>query len=82
MALRNGFYSLEYFSEIFRKTMGVSPSVYKKFCISKNNVSNIELNNILNALVKLISLIEFVNEYKNNRKPIVFPVKELSIFIK
>lgn len=35
VALDNGFNSLEYYSEMFTKIVGVNPSIYKKF-ISKN----------------------------------------------
>ena len=30
IAFKNGFNSLEYFSEVFKKNMGVSPNIYKK----------------------------------------------------
>ncbi len=35
VALDNGFNSLEYFSEMFTKVVGVSPSIYRKFLKGK-----------------------------------------------
>lgn len=31
VALRSGYHSLEYYSEVFRRIMGVSPSVFRKY---------------------------------------------------
>jgi len=59
-ALDNGFNSLEYYSEMFTKVVGVSPSIYKKFLknrCSKENLSIIreylDSNKELN--IKLLS---------------------------
>jgi len=80
IAIKNGFYSLEYFSETFNSIMGVSPSLFKKFSKYSSMIEDDRLNIIRNNLVELHSLVNFVNRYKNNRKPINNPVKILSIF--
>jgi len=80
IAIKNGFYSLEYFSETFNSIMGVSPSLFKKFSNYSSMIEEDKLNIIKNNLVELHSLVNFVNRYKNNRKPINNPVKILSIF--
>jgi len=80
IAIKNGFYSLEYFSETFNSIMGVSPSLFKKFSNYSSMIEEDKLNIIRNNLVELHSLVNFVNRYKNNRKPINNPVKILSIF--
>jgi len=80
IAIDNGFYSIEYFSEIFRKIMGVSPSVYKKFYTSRYSDNNIEYELITDNLIKLNTIINKVNKYKQNIKPQIIPVRKLSIF--
>lgn len=80
IAIKNGFYSLEYFSETFNKIIGVSPSYFKKFCNYNSNLDENKLNIIRNNLIELHSFINFVNRYKINKKPSNHPVKKLSIF--
>ncbi len=80
VGLSCGYYSLEYFSEMFKKVLGVSPLKYKKYCLNRFALSNNDLDIILDNTIKLDILIEKVNRYKNNRKPKVFPVKKRSIF--
>ena len=60
VALDNGFNSLEYFSEMFTKVVGVNPSIYKAFLkgeCSKENLVKIEefLNNTKELNVKLMT---------------------------
>ncbi len=60
VALDNGFNSLEYYSEMFTKVVGVSPSTYKKFIkkkCSKENIDIIEefLKNIQELNTKLLT---------------------------
>ena len=80
IAIRNGFYSLEYFSEMFHNIMGVSPSIYSKYCQSYYFVDEYLFENIINNFIKLQDFIEFVRYYKKNKKPIGNPVLKLSIF--
>ena len=81
VGLSNGFYSLEYFSEMFKKTIGVSPLKYKKYINNRFSFKEEDVNIILNNIINLKTLSEFVDKYKKNRKPIKLPVRKLSIFI-
>lgn len=80
IALNNGFQSIEYYSEIFKKYMGVSPRVYKYFISYNPNLSIEEEKEIRSSLTKLIILNSKVEKYINNMKPIDSPVKK--IFLK
>lgn len=76
--LNHGFISLEYYSEMFRKIMGVSPSIYRDFAMRSINVSEEEIITIQNNLSKLNSFYESITYYKSNRKKVLS--KNLSIF--
>jgi len=78
--INNGFYSLEYFSETFKKITGVSPSIYKKSCKDKYSVSDNNYYKILNASIKLKEIVDRKETYLLNTKPNISPVKSLSIF--
>lgn len=80
VACSNGFYSLEYFSEIFKKILGVSPSIYKKFYYNRYIPSKSNYKLITDNIIKLNMLINKVNQYKLKTKPQFAPVKKLSIF--
>lgn len=80
IGIRNGFYSLEYFSEIFHHIMGVSPRSYRNFWKNRFLLGEDELSIIRKNLAELQAFIEFVKGYKKNKKPIVLPVRKLSIF--
>lgn len=80
IAIDNGFYSLEYYSEIFKKIIGVPPSVYKKFYYSKYMPSKYNYNLIADNIIKLNTTIANVKKYKQNTKPEKLPVRKLSIF--
>jgi len=80
IALMNGFNSLEYYSEMFKKIMDVNPKTYKMFINSTRNIRESEFNKIRQALIKLQFLKEKDNTYRDNRRPNVSPVKKLSIF--
>lgn len=80
IALRNGFYSLEYFSEIFHKVIGVSPRVYKNFCGNRYKVSYDELEILMDNWVNLEDFVNKINKYKKNKKPTKIPVLKRSIF--
>ena len=53
IALRNGFNSLEYFSETFKNIIGVSPSVYKKFISISSYISEEDDIKIRDSINKL-----------------------------
>lgn len=80
IALNNGFNSLEYFSETFKLIIGVSPRVYKKFTYFIIKIKDEEINTIRNNLLKLTSIINKIDNYKNNLKPEMKKEKKLSIF--
>lgn len=80
VGLSNGFYSLEYFSEMFKKIIGVSPLKYRRYSINRFLLDDEDVNNILNGLINLKMLIDFKEKYKKNRRPKEAPVKKLSIF--
>lgn len=80
IALLNGYNSIEYYSEIFSKSVGVSPRIYKKFLSPINNLSDREINIIRTSISKLYSLEGRIQKYLNNQKPKVLPTRKLSIF--
>lgn len=80
IAIDNGFYSIEYFSEMFKNIIGVSPSIYKKFYHSRYSPSNDDYKLITERLIKLNMIINKVNKYKVNIKPQKTPVRKLSLF--
>ena len=80
ISLNNGFYSLEYFSEMFHKIMGVSPRIYLDFCKQRFKVSEDNLIKIRESLINLQEMVDFVDKYKKNKKPSGVPVLKLSIF--
>ena len=60
VALDNGFNSLEYYSEMFNKVVGVSPSTYKKFLRhtskkSDNAIIEGYLNKVRDLNIKLLT---------------------------
>ena len=68
IAFKNGFNSLEYFSEIFKKMLGVSPNIYKRF-INYKNISDNNLDNIINNLTRINTIKLNITNYLNHRKP-------------
>ena len=79
IAINNGFYSLEYFSEIFKREVSISPKRYKTLTNNKF-LSYDKLYRITNNIISINKTIEYANQYKKRRKPVVNPVKSLSIF--
>lgn len=72
IALDNGFYSQEYYSEIFSKIIGISPQKYRTILKRKNN------NKIVNNILKLQELKDNKTKYLQRRKPTT--TKVLSVF--
>ena len=70
IAFKNGFNSLEYFSEIFKKTIGVSPNVYKKY-LNHKYITDKEEEKILENISRIRSIKTKVLNYSNNKKPTV-----------
>ena len=80
IAIQNGFYSLEYFSEMFHKIMGISPRVYQNYCKYYFRVTIEDLEIIRKNWIELNEFVEFINQYKKNKKPVGIPVLKRSIF--
>ena len=70
IAFKNGFNSLEYFSEIFKKVMGVSPIIYKKY-LSYKDVTDLEQKIILENVSRISGIKSNVINYLNHRKPTI-----------
>ena len=79
ISLESGFNSLEYFSEIFKKVIGVNPSTYKQFVRHDIRVGETEVSIIINSLVKLEELRNKVIFYRRRVKPSSVMVKKLSL---
>ena len=79
IALESGFNSLEYFSEIFKKVMGVNPTAYRYFVKYDIRVKDNEVTTIINSLVMLDELKSFITFYRRRVKPSSALVKKLSL---
>lgn len=75
IATNNGFYSLEYFSEIFKKEIGISPKKYQKM-VRERNIDY----KIMNKYFELVKLKEYTLNYRLKVKRDILPTKKLSIF--
>ena len=80
VALNNGFYSLEYYSEIFKREISVSPKQYQKIINGNRLYNDVVINNITKNLIEIKKLIDKKEKYLQNRKRDVLPIKKLSIF--
>lgn len=79
ISIESGFNSLEYYSEIFKKVIGVSPMTYKQFTRYDVRVSADEVSNIINSLVKIDELRNRIMFYRRRVKPRTVMVKKLSL---
>lgn len=79
ISMESGFNSLEYYSEIFKKVIGVSPMTYKQFIRYDVRVLANEVSTIVNSLVKLDELRNKVTFYRRRVKPSTIMVKKLSL---
>ena len=78
ISILSNFNSLEYYSEIFKKVMHVSPNTYKKLVTKPYTVKEKEYDNIINALVSITNLKKKIQNYLNNKKP--KGIKKLTIW--
>ena len=69
IALRNGFNSIEYYSEIFKKVIGVNPGKYKKFINRSFDITNKDIDTIIKNVNECNNLQIFSQDYLSNRKP-------------
>lgn len=79
ISINYGFYSQEYYSEIFHKIIGVSPTTYNKFINYRSFVSIKDTNTIQKRIAKLDYDFRRINNYINNVPP-KSTIKVLSIF--
>lgn len=73
----NGFNSIEYYSETFRKIIGVNPYKYKKFVNRDINISKKDIETILKGISTCTNLKILVDSYMSRRKPSIKMVKEI-----
>ena len=81
ISLKYGYSSLEYYSEIFKKYVGVSPKKYYSYCLFGNNISLEDINKIRDGIASLNLFISKIDKYRKNVIP-KDTVKSLSIFKK
>ena len=78
IALNNGFYSLEYYSEMFKNIIGISPSKYRDYYKFRKNVDLDTFYKINNNKINLTNIIKNIDNYK--RIIVKKDVLKLSIF--
>ena len=78
VALESGFTSLEYYSEIFTKIIGISSLKYRQFYLKNANLSDDIKNIVINNVINLSDLKEKIEFYLRNTKPkVMVKVKKL-----
>ena len=80
IAFKNGFYSLEYFSETFKQIAKLSPKKFKAYFYNKKTLVHEEILKINTAIVDLYEISKIKSNYLARQKPNNNPVKKLSIF--
>lgn len=80
IAYKNGFYSIEYYSEIFKKVVGINPLIAKSYLTKRKRISDNNLNILNNSINNLYILKTKINNYINNEKKDISVPKVLSIF--
>ena len=80
IALKNGFYSLEYFSETFKKTTNLSPKKFKDYFLHRKSISLNDIEQINSSIIRLFGIINLKDNYLSKQKPATSPVKKLTIF--
>lgn len=80
IAFKNGFYSLEYFSETFKQITKLNPRKFKDFFNNKTSISLEDIEVINNSIIKLYEISKIKDIYLSKQKPVISPVKKLSIF--
>jgi len=80
IAIRNGFSSLEYFSETCRQITKLNPRVFKNCFLNKKNLTQNQVNLINNSMVKLYETNCIKDNYLSKAKTDDKPVKKLTLF--
>lgn len=80
LAFRNGFYSLEYFSETFKHITGINPRIFKNYFYNQKELSFEQIMDIRNTIIRLYEIYNIKDKYISKRKVKKYPVKKLSIF--
>lgn len=80
IAYKNGFYSIEYYSEIFKKVVGIKPQIAKSYLMRRNIISESNINKLNKSINELYNLKLRINNYINNEKREINVPKVLSIF--
>lgn len=80
IAFRNGFYSLEYFSETFKHITDVNPRLFKYYFHNQSKLSIKQIDKINATIIKLYEIVNIKDKYLSNKKINNYPVKKLSIF--
>lgn len=68
VALNNGFYSQEYYTEIFKKVIGTNPITYKSFIKNRHLTKKKKEDILINNLINLEDIIDKINNYIRRRK--------------
>ena len=79
IAFKNGFNSLEYFSETFKKIVGVNPTIYKKYIYYSSSVTKKQEDIILYGINNLIHTKKIISNYLSHKKPSSAPVKKITL---
>lgn len=77
ISIEYGFISQEYYCEIFKKIIGVSPNIYRKFIYNLQSISYDDIAKIRKNLTDLNKELKIIENYKYS-KSIEF-VKKLSL---
>lgn len=81
IALKSGFNSQEYYTEMFRNILNVAPLTYKKYINYIVKLDIKEFETIQKKLIEIEILLNSITKYQTNRKPRTM-VKTLSLFNK
>lgn len=76
IAFNSGFNSLEYFSETFKKIIGVSPIIYKQYINRTKFLSSDLDNQIIENIDNLYLIKNNADNYLSKRKPKITPEKK------
>ncbi len=79
-ALLSGYNSQEYYCEIFKRILGVSPTLYKKIINNEIIIDELQKEELINRLMYTKLILDKCSLYKNKLQPTTTKIKKLSIF--